>query len=510
MFAKKIQTLVLSIGFAVFISGCVTNPVTGKRDLSFVGEEWELKVGKQAYSPYRQAQGGDYVVDPAVEEYVNEVGQRLARVSDRKLPYEFNVLNSSVPNAWALPGGKIAINRGLLTELGSEAELAAVLGHEIVHAAARHGARAQSRGILSQIGVIGVAMAGGSGYGQAASVGAQLFNQKYGRGAELESDEYGMLYMSRAGYDPRAAIDLQETFVRLSEGKRSDWLSGLFASHPPSQQRVATNKNTAEVLPQGGELGVDRYKRKLRTLFKAKPAYDAYDDAVKAANDEDFSKARRLLKKAKSIEPREALFDLLEGDLAAEKGNRKSALNSYNRAVTKNPAFFAPLAKRGAINYEMGNTSVAKKDLKRSLDLLPGYAVTHYALGRIAVDEGNRSEAIKHFKTGARSKSKEGKQSYAALLKLDLSNNPHSYIQSRVGYTNSGELIVRIANTTTVPIRNIVVEIQIRDKSGQRRNFIREYSRTLAAKKQATISTGIGRANLAGANAKVVNARLVN
>ena len=126
MFAKKIHALFWSLILAVFISGCTTNPVTGKKEISF-GEEWELNTGKQAYLPYRQMQGGDYVVDPQVEEYVNEVGQRLARVSDRKLPYEFNVLNSSVPNAWALPGGKIAINRGLLTEMGSEAELAAVL-----------------------------------------------------------------------------------------------------------------------------------------------------------------------------------------------------------------------------------------------------------------------------------------------------------------------------------------------------------------------------------------------
>jgi hypothetical protein len=85
--------------------------------------------------------------------YVNEVGQKLAAVSKRKLPYEFVVLNSSVPNAWALPGGKIAVNRGLLTELKNEAELAAVLGHEIVHAAARHGAKAQERGTAGGMAV---------------------------------------------------------------------------------------------------------------------------------------------------------------------------------------------------------------------------------------------------------------------------------------------------------------------------------------------------------------------
>ena len=89
-------------------------------------------------------QGGAYVVDPELNRYVREVGARLARASDRALPYEFVVLNNSTPNAWALPGGKIAVNRGLLVELDNEAELAAVLGHEIVHAAARHGANPHS------------------------------------------------------------------------------------------------------------------------------------------------------------------------------------------------------------------------------------------------------------------------------------------------------------------------------------------------------------------------------
>ena len=127
-----------SLCMAVLLSACATNPVTGKKELSFVGEDWELAVGKEQYSPGRQSQGGDYNADPRIEAYVNSIGQKLAAVSDRKLPYEFKVLNSSVPNAWALPGGKIAINRGLLLEMQTEAELAAVLGHEIVHLSLIH------------------------------------------------------------------------------------------------------------------------------------------------------------------------------------------------------------------------------------------------------------------------------------------------------------------------------------------------------------------------------------
>lgn len=508
MYVKNIHTLIWLLLVAFFIGGCSVNPVTGRSELSF-GEEWELDVGKKAYLPYRQLQGGDYVVDPTVQDYVNEVGQRLARVSDRKLPYEFIVLNNSVPNAWALPGGKIAINRGLLTELASEAELAAVLGHEIVHAAARHGAVAQVRRLGLDGLVIGAAIAGGSSvYGQAASVGAQLVNQKYGRGDELESDEYGMLYMSRAGYDPAAAIDLQQTFVRLSEGRQSDWISGLFASHPPSQQRVSQNRATAARLPQGGEIGADRYKKALDTLLKSKPAYLAYDESYQAYTDENYIESRRLLEKARSIEPREALFDLLDGDLHAALGDRKSALKSYNRAVNKYPDFFASLANRGALQYEMGNTPAAKKDLAASLKLLPGFAVTHYTLGRIALDEGDRQQALKHFSTGARSKSKAGEQSYVALLKLDLGNNPHKYIKARVAAVSSGELVLNIANSTSVPIRNIVVDIQLRDHSGRRSNIRREYGQTLAANKRVSMGTGISVSDLSSASARVVHASL--
>jgi predicted Zn-dependent protease len=113
----------------ISLAACAVNPVTGEREFMTISPAEDLALGAQNYAPMVQSQGGEYDVDPALTAYVQSVGKRLADVSDVALPYEFTVLNSSVPNAWALPGGKIAINRGLLTEMGSEAELAAVLGH---------------------------------------------------------------------------------------------------------------------------------------------------------------------------------------------------------------------------------------------------------------------------------------------------------------------------------------------------------------------------------------------
>ena len=216
------RRMLATVLLAVALTGCATNPVTGRKEIQMVSEGQEIQLGQQYYGPSRQSQGGDYVTDPRVTQYVQQVGNRLAAVADRPLPYEFVVLNSGELNAWALPGGKIAINRGLLVELKNEAELAAVLGHEIVHAAARHGAQQMEKGQLLQIGAaiatIGAAAYGGSDLGnvvgQGAAVGAQLLQAKYGRDDELESDLYGMKYMKLAGYDLQAAVSLQELFVR--------------------------------------------------------------------------------------------------------------------------------------------------------------------------------------------------------------------------------------------------------------------------------------------------------
>ncbi|NCP03986.1 MAG: M48 family metalloprotease, partial [Deltaproteobacteria bacterium] len=327
---KLLRTFTLYF-ILLWLAGCAVNPVTGKNELSLVSEQQELAIGAQQYDPARQSQGGDYNADPALAAYVSEVGQKLARVSDRKLPYEFKVLNNSVPNAWALPGGKISINRGLLTELKSEAELAAVLGHEIVHAAARHGAQSMSKSMLLQVGVAGAAIATqGTNYADLAQmgvgVGAQLISQKYGRDAERESDHYGMIYMARAGYDPQGAVDLQRTFVQLSEGQKSDWLNGLFASHPPSPERVENNQQMLAKLPAGGELGVERYRQKTAHLRQTQAAYAAYDQGRAALSKDDLAGARQRAQQAIAAEPKEALFYGLLGDVEQKNQQLQAAL----------------------------------------------------------------------------------------------------------------------------------------------------------------------------------------
>jgi len=484
-------TIIISI-----LYGCATNPVTGQRELSIISESRELNIGQQHYGYSRQMQGGDYIVDPDLTEYVNSVGQKLAGVSDRRLPYEFVVLNNSTPNAWALPGGKIAVNRGLLLELNNEAELAAVLGHEIVHAAARHGAKSMERGMLLQGAILatGIALADHDYSNQivgGARLATKLIHHKYSRNAELEADYYGMHYMSKAGYNPKAAVGLQETFVRLSKDRRQDWLSGLFASHPPSAERVETNRETGFILPSKGALGVEQYQRMISNLKKTRNAYEAYDKGKEALHRGDAKQAMALAEKALEIEPREAQFYALAGDVNFKNKRYKAALDDYSRALKHNDRFFYFYIQRGLIKIELKDQTDAKGDLEKSLELLPTSAA-YNALGNIALYEGNRQKAMQYFKAAAGSKSETGRQARQSLILLDLPRNPNNYLKLSTGLDKSGLVIAKIYNSTELLVGNVKLIIQYQDASGKIREMIRYVPGTISPGKTAYLSLGIG------------------
>ena len=449
------------------LTGCGINPVTGERELSLVSEQKEIAIGNEQYLASQQMQGGAYNLDRELTRYVDTVGQRLAAVSDRHLPYEFVVLNNSVPNAWALPGGKIAVNRGLLVELQNEAELAAVLGHEIIHAAARHGAKGIERGILLQSVVHATGIAAGSDYSQlavgGASLAAGLISQKYSRDAERESDFYGMQYMSRAGYDPEAAVTLQETFVRLADNNNQNWLNGLFASHPPSMERVLANKQTLKQLPRGGELGQERYQAKIAPLRKTQDAYEAYDKGRKALQEGNYELANSLAAKALSFESREALFYGLKADTQYATKNYTNALSLYNNAIDRNSQFFQFYVQRGLTRKELGNLTGAEQDLQYSLRLLPT-ATAYNSLGEISLAKGQRQEAKKYFKAAAPSTSLAGKQAAASLIKLDFPDNPQAYIKVSHTLDQGNILRVKIENSTPFPVQDIRIDVIFTDE----------------------------------------------
>lgn len=484
--------------FSALLISCSTNPVTGEREISFVSTSAQIQMGVENYQPSQQSQGGQYYLDPDLNAYVSEVTAKLVEAARKtfpeapNLPYEIVVLNNDVPNAWAMPGGKMAINRGLLTELKNESELAAVIGHEIVHAAAGHSAAQMSRGTLLNAGltVVGIASSG-SDYGNLVNYGSQIgsaaWMASYGRDDELESDRYGMMILSEAGYDPRGAVTLQETFVRMSEGRNQGFIDGLFASHPPSQDRVDANRAFAGQLPSGGVVGEDRYQAAIAQLVKDAEAYEAQNNATQALNDDKPDEALELLDTAIRIQPDEGQFWELRGHAWRMKDDDDNAERAFTTAIEKNPDYYRHWLARGLLRKEMGKFAGARSDLERGQQLLPT-ATGSYLLGDLAERRGDISTAMQYYQSAAGAGGEVGQAAQARMIRHDLPANPDRYIASGFRLADTGEIVAVVRNDSGLEIRS--VQVRVTDiRSGASRVY--PVGGRVAAGNQAATGTGI-------------------
>jgi predicted Zn-dependent protease len=261
------------------LAGCATNPVTGTPDLVFQSEAGEIERARQVHPMLLQQFGGVYD-DPELQMYVNEIGQRAAKASHRPdLKYTFTVLDSEEINAFTTGGGYVYVTRGILNYLNSEAELMAVLGHEIGHVTARHPVRQQSKSTLANIGAAAVGIFTGSAdlAGLANYAGAALV-RGYGREQELEADRLGAEYLVKVGYSPEHMIDVvrllknQELFeiARAREENREPHVyHGVFSTHPDNDQRLREVVTAAEKLKVSANTldpGRERYLRSIEGL----------------------------------------------------------------------------------------------------------------------------------------------------------------------------------------------------------------------------------------------------
>ncbi len=457
---------------SICLVGCTRNPVTGKTEWQLVSESQEISLGEENYHFMQQAQGGDYVTDPTLQRYIANVGSKLAAVSDRPhLPYEFVILNNSIPNAWALPGGKIAINRGLLIELHSEAELAAVLAHEIVHSAARHGAKAIERGVLMEAGLLGLEqLLKDHSYGSllldTSTIGSALIGLRYSREAELEADCYGIKYMVLAGYDPSAAISLQKTFLKLSEGATHSPFDVWFSTHPPSEDRVLANEATSATYPPGGFLGIQEYAEATERLHQDIPAYEKLDKGWNALDNGNPYKAERLAIEAIAIEPNEALFYDLQGRAQKTLKKKEEALLSFDRAIELNPTYFDFYLQRGLLEKEDKAYVLAKLDLEKSISLLPS-AEAYYALGEIAQAEGRSQDALKYFQIASKAPSSAGNRAKNAYTAIDLPLHPNQYITTHSSWNAKKQMRLHMTNQSPCYVHVLEIEVTFLDAKKQ-------------------------------------------
>jgi predicted Zn-dependent protease len=271
-----VRQLAIALVAAVVVTSCATNPATGGKNVVMGTTQGEKEQSRRYYDQIIAAYG--LYEDQAVQDYVNAVGQRVARNSHLSgWDFKFTVLDDESINAFTTGGGYVYVHRGLLAYLNSEAELAAVLGHEIGHVTARHPARRQTRGVLASVLATGAAIAtGSSAVAQLANIGATAWLQGYGRENEMEADRLGLEYATRTGYRPEAMGEVfkvfkaQETFEvnrAKAEGREPQIYHGIFSSHPaPDAREIQAAKGAANISTEPPDGWIDNRDPYLKML----------------------------------------------------------------------------------------------------------------------------------------------------------------------------------------------------------------------------------------------------
>ncbi|MEC4686646.1 MAG: M48 family metalloprotease [Nitrospirota bacterium] len=412
---SRITVLILVL--SLFVS-CSVNPVTGRRELMFVSESQEVKIGREAAPSLNWAYGGEFH-DKALNRYLGGIVRRIWQVSERPgLPFRFVVQNTSVPNAFALPG-YVAITRGLLAALDNEAQFAAVMGHEVGHVMARHTAKRITLGTLQQLGLVAgsVALAGKEGSDLLLGlgvVGSSLLLLKYNREQELQADRLGVKYMAALGYDPYEAIKAHdrlkvavEDYLKRQGRKQQDdtFLSAILSTHPREEVRKEEMLEMIRQLPPYHIKGDGRYQKRfqaaIRGLRKINRIYFVYDRAVLLYNEDKLAEAEKKLKKAISMNPEQAPFYNLYGMIRLKETRYSEAKKYFKEALLRDEGYQPAFYGLGMADLQMKRYRAAVKQFKKSLKLFPGHPGSHFGMGKSYFYLNRYAEAIPHLRNFA-------------------------------------------------------------------------------------------------------------
>ena len=256
-------------------SGCAVNPITGKEDLMFFSPDDDVKLGEKYAPEIEEALGGRFP-DENLQDYLDHVGQRIARVCHRPdIAYHFAVVDVDMVNAFAVPGGYVYITGGLLEKLGSEAQLAAILAHEVGHVVARDTMAAMSRQIGMTAALAGALLSGApSDVAQATSFITSVLSLQYSRDDEKDADLVGLAYMIQAGYDPNGMVETMRVLQSLQEIRPIEF----FSTHPNPENRIIYLQ--------------ERIERRYSTMGLLKEGRDEYTENVLAVLEERKKGAR--------------------------------------------------------------------------------------------------------------------------------------------------------------------------------------------------------------------------
>jgi predicted Zn-dependent protease len=269
---RKLMLMLLILTLTA-VSGCVTNPVTGKEQFMLVSPTQDVEIGKK-YAPEIEKELGGRIESDVITQYVNSIGQKVARVShDKDLRFTYVAVNDDSMNALALPGGYIFITRGMLEKLENESQLAGILAHETLHVTARHSAAAMSQQIgMGILMTAAMSQTSSGAAARAANLTTQLIGLKYSRENEKEADRYGMDYMVKAGYSPNGMVETMQILAKESSQRPVEF----FSTHPNPENRVGLlkrhiGKRGYDYNYQGLKVGSKQYKENMLDILETIP-----------------------------------------------------------------------------------------------------------------------------------------------------------------------------------------------------------------------------------------------
>jgi predicted Zn-dependent protease len=383
--------LMTSMAAAGLATGCAKNPVTGRSQFMVMDEKQEIAIDKQ-YAPQQFSADYGSVQDPALRDYIEQTGKQLTKITHRThMPYNFHCVNANYVNAYAFPGGSIACTRGILLELESEAELAALLGHELGHVNARHTAESMSKGQLANLAVGGLAIftgatlgsTAGSLAGQLGQLGSGALLASYSRDNEREADGLGMAYMTKAGYGPQGMVELMDMLNSMNNHP-SSVTSLLFATHPMSAERYETSVNQAKSSYanfKGLPIYRERYMDNTEKLRKLKDPVKKMQDGESAMGKEQFSEAERLFQQALKKAPQDYVGLLLMSKCLLIQDKNTEAKRYSDQAKQVYPQEAQAYQVSGITNLRLKRFARANQDFDDYEKRLPGNPNTTFYKG---------------------------------------------------------------------------------------------------------------------------------
>ena len=362
-----------SMSAAGFMVGCAANPVTGKSQFMMVSEAQEIEIDRQN-SPHQFSADYGPLQDTSLNNYIDRTGKKIAALTHRpNMPYSFRGVNATYVNAYAFPGGSIAATRGILLALENEAQLIALLGHELGHVNARHTAEQMSKGTLINLFVGGLATVAGtqsSGLGSLTSqlgmVGAGALIASYSRDNEREADALGLKYMVRAGYNANGFVELMDMLRSMSKHK-PDAIELMFATHPMSDERYRTAVEA------------------VHTQYRSSQSFPLYRDRYM----DHTAKLRKIKLTIEAIQKSESLM---------AKGKYGEAEVHFSKALRQTPEDYAGLVMMSKCQLARKHYAKAGSFAEKAKTVYPQEGQAYYLSGFAKIKQKDYASAYEEFK----------------------------------------------------------------------------------------------------------------